>query len=140
MWDTLTDATLGEVRVRQLKSDPLFWGPFPLAGTRVTKFVNRQSGIDIITSLENTNPVPLRIQTQLVDEHLDLVDTAAGRIVEGDLGAMRKKYERLMKERNPHWFRPVSLNLEAGGLDKVSRAISHPVSIWARIRAFLHRN
>lgn len=56
------------------------------------------SAHDTIRRIMKNHPVPLQIQTELVDEHKNLVDTAAGQAVNDVLNDLVGRYRSVLKE------------------------------------------
>ncbi|KAI6118660.1 hypothetical protein EV401DRAFT_1550773 [Pisolithus croceorrhizus] len=82
MWDEITEE-VGSAREKELQSD--FWWSMINLGSTVHRFEGTmESAWSIINSLSLAPPVqrrPLQIQREMVDEHVPLHRTAAGRAV-----------------------------------------------------------
>ena len=57
-----------------------------------------QSAQDIILTVMKNRPVVLQIQRELVDEHKDIVDTAAGETVNQELNEQIRRHQIELKE------------------------------------------
>jgi hypothetical protein len=85
---------LAESRERQLKTDDAFWAPMIERGSRTARFEDTQeSAMQLIFNLTNKSPVVLQIQSELVDQEKDLVDTTAGNTVNEEVRRLEKKYK-----------------------------------------------
>lgn len=88
------DRVQGELRERELCVDDRFWGAMISRGSRVQRFTDdRNSALNIVSSLVAKKPVALGIQQELVDEQKRLVDTSAGKVVNEELLRLEKKYQ-----------------------------------------------
>lgn len=91
MWDDIT-AEQGESRLEELTRD--FWGVMTAAGAQVDRCNEAaKDGHRIIRSIMNTSPVTLQLQSEM-QQGLRLEETAAGKIVRGQLEELEAKYER----------------------------------------------
>lgn len=76
MWDEI-HADRGEAREKELKS--LYFKPILDQGAQLLRNDNtQQSALSIIAHFIENQPVPLRIQQEIVDEHKNLDKTGAG--------------------------------------------------------------
>lgn len=64
------------------------------------RYTDRQSGIDIITSLLDREPMPLKIQTEIVDEQKLLIETGAGQEVNAEIARLQQEYKTEMYVRS----------------------------------------
>lgn len=100
MWDTAS--TQQEInkfveREQELKSD--FWNRMIERGSQVRRYYNdRETGEQLIRELVRHEPVPLDIQYELVVEHKNLVDTAAGSYIDEGLEQLHQKYQKDLDE------------------------------------------
>jgi len=95
MWDEVP-ADRGEARENELKS--LFFKPVLDQGAQLLRNDNtQQSALRIIAHFIENQPVTLRIQQEIVDEHKHLDKTGAGAEL---LKAMDKQQEFYRKEIN----------------------------------------
>lgn len=79
----------------QLRTDSLFWQPMLKRGSEMLRFEDtRDSAIEIITKLVNKQPIVLQIQSELVDEDKDLIDTTAGAAVNEEIKKLEEKYKK----------------------------------------------
>ncbi|KAI0696931.1 P-loop containing nucleoside triphosphate hydrolase protein [Cytidiella melzeri] len=83
----------GIIREQELKTDNLFFKPVMDRGGQMLRHDNTvQSAQDIVSHFVKRNPMPLRIQRELIDEKKDIADTEAGVVLQGELADMQKKH------------------------------------------------
>jgi len=83
MWDDVP-LDVGESREEELSSN--FFKPALNKGARMVRHQNtEQSAHDIIRMIMKNRPVVLQIQRELVDEHKNIVNTAAGETINKEL-------------------------------------------------------
>ena len=83
---------IGEAREDELTSD--FFKPVLDKGAQMARHHNTaQSAHDIIRRIMKNRPVALQIQRELVDEHKDIVDTAAGGVINQELKEQIRKHQ-----------------------------------------------
>jgi hypothetical protein len=81
MWN-LVPLETGLQREEVLTSDPHFWGGMTKRGSKAFRFdEGRYSALKIIEALLSRDKVTLQLQSELVDEHKALADTAARAVV-----------------------------------------------------------
>jgi hypothetical protein len=90
-WGKVDEAT-GQERERQLKEKREFWGGMIAKGSSMTRFTDRDSGLEIVSGLLKKIPIPLEIQRELVDEEKGLIETAAGQTVNEELLRLEAKH------------------------------------------------
>jgi len=87
---------VGESREDELSST--FFKPVLDKGAQIVRHHNTaQSAQDIIRVIMKNRPVVLQIQRELVDEHKDIVDTAAGEAVNRELNEQIRRHKAEMK-------------------------------------------
>jgi hypothetical protein len=98
MWAGV-DKETGEAREAQLMKEDKFFKPVLDKGAQIVRHDNTPETARAILShvIENT-PLPLRIQTELVDQGKNLSETAAGAELNRELMEQIKKHELEMKE------------------------------------------
>lgn len=104
MWDEVTEE-IGSAREKELQSD--FWRSMINLGSTIHRFEGTtESAWNIINSLSLASPVqrrPLQIQREMVDEHVPLHRTAAGRAVmatfTGLMSGIKGIFRRFMNGR-----------------------------------------
>ena len=108
MWGEVAH-DVGEAREKELAS--IFLKPALDKGARMTPHHNtEQSAHDVIRHIMNNHPVVLQIQREVVDEHQDVANTAAGEAVntelteeikrhEADLNTVREETKRMLEEK-----------------------------------------
>ena len=83
MWGTVTK-DVGEAREKQLTTK--FFKPALDKGAQLARHYNTpQSARDVIRRIMKNQPIPLQIQRELVDEHKDITDTAAGEAINKEI-------------------------------------------------------
>jgi len=100
MWGEVS-RDIGEAREAELANDDLFFKPVIDKGARLSRHDNTLgSGHGILQLLIPNNPEALRIQRELVDEHMDISQTAAAEELNRELmeQARRHKAELLQLE------------------------------------------
>jgi hypothetical protein len=85
---------IGEGREAELASKEAFWGGMLGRGSRMARFTDRESGLDILSNLIGLSPQPLKIQRELVEQDIALVDTGAGRMVNQELARLEEKHQQ----------------------------------------------
>ena len=96
MWSEVS-SEVGEDRERQLSNK--FFRPVLELGVQMVRHHNTaQSAHDIIRRMLANDPVVLQIQRELVDEHKDIADTAAGRAVNQELNELMRRNQAELKE------------------------------------------
>ena len=90
MWDEV-HAGRGEAREKELRS--LFFKPILDQGAQLLRNDNTQhSALRIIAHFIENQPVPLRIQQEIVDEHKHLDKTGAGAVLLKELEKQQELY------------------------------------------------
>ncbi|KAH7094264.1 hypothetical protein FB567DRAFT_405 [Paraphoma chrysanthemicola] len=91
---------VGEERERNLKKEPSFFGTIINGGASMVRYSDSyDSACEIVEhTLDKRVSTPLRIQKEMVDKELSLAETDVGLYLEGDLLALREKYERVIAE------------------------------------------
>ena len=91
MWGEVS-RDIGEAREDELTSD--FFKPVLDKAAQMARHHNTaQSAHDIIRRIMKNRPVALQIQRELVDEHKDIVDTAAGGVINQELKEQIRKHQ-----------------------------------------------
>ena len=95
MWGEVTQA-VGESREQRLITD--FFKPILDKGAQIARHHNTaESAHDIIRRIMKNQPAPLQIQRELVDEHKDITDTAAGEAVNEELREQIRRHKAELK-------------------------------------------
>lgn len=96
------DHTVAEARERELATTPEFWGSMIRRGSRIARFTDAESAVDIVSSLLGSVPEPLKIQRELVEDEKQLIDTGAGQVVSEELTKLERKHqaEKLQMQRD----------------------------------------
>ena len=96
MWDEVSPA-VGETRERELAS--VFLKPALDKGAQMARHHGtEQSTHDVIRRIMSNHPVVLQIQREIVDEHKDIAQTAAGEAIEEELREAARKHEAELKK------------------------------------------
>ena len=95
MWGEVSKE-VGEAREEQLTTN--FFKPVLDKSAQLARHQNTvQSAHDIIRRIMRNQPLVLQIQRELVDEHKDIVDTAAGEAVNKELNAQIRRHQAELK-------------------------------------------
>jgi hypothetical protein len=98
MWGEVSQE-VGEEREHELETEECFFGSAIGKGAELLRHNNTiQSAQAILRHVVHNRPLPLRIQQEIVDEHMDLGDTAAGEVLNRDLKAQARKHQGEMEE------------------------------------------
>lgn len=96
MWEEVPH-DVGKARERELAS--IFLKPALDKGAQMLCHLNtEQSAHDVIRQIMNNHPVVLQIQRELVDEHKDIANTAAGEAVNVELTEEIKRHEATLNQ------------------------------------------
>ena len=96
MWSEVS-VEVGEARERELSSN--FLKPALDKGAQMARHHDtEQSAHEVIRRIMNNHPVVLQIQHELVDQHKDVANTAAGGAVDAELDAEKKRHEAEVKK------------------------------------------
>ena len=91
MWDEAS-RDVGEAHERELAS--AFLKPALDQGAQMVRHHNTErSAHDVIRRIMNNHPVVLQIQREVVDEHKDVANTAAGEAINTELAEETKRHE-----------------------------------------------
>ena len=94
MWGEV-DPRRGDEREAELVRDDAFFKPVLDKGARITRHDNTvRTAEHIIRLILENRPLPLRIQVELVDEHKDIPETAAGQELNRGYEAQIRRYQR----------------------------------------------
>lgn len=95
MWGEVSH-DVGEARERELAS--AFLKPAIDKGAQMVRHHNTEgSAHDVLRRIINNHPVVLQIQRELVDEHKNITNTAAGEAVDVELAEEMKRHEVALK-------------------------------------------
>lgn len=94
MWGGV-EPEVGYAREAELMGEDIFFKPALEKGARMTRHNNTVPSAEaVVRLLVNNHPLPLQIQTELVDEHKGIVETSAGQELNQELtGQIRKHQE-----------------------------------------------
>ena len=97
-WDQVEESH-GAARERELVDNPNFWGGMVRLGSTVARFDGTTEGTyTIIRSLLNRIMRPLNIQKEMIDDHLQLADTEAGKEVLANISELKLQHQREISE------------------------------------------
>jgi len=108
-WGMVTK-DVGEAREKQLTTK--FFKPALDKGAQLARHYDTpQSAHDVIRLIMKNQPVPLQIQRELVDEHKNIIDTAAGKAInkevneqirrrQAELEAVQEEMMKALKDQN----------------------------------------
>lgn len=97
MWSEVT-ASIGEAREAELRDQEMFFKPVLEQGARLLRLDrNVESGQAIVRSMIRQRPTALQIQRELVDQRLDLAETAAGEELNRDIAAQVRAHREELK-------------------------------------------
>jgi chromosome segregation ATPase len=95
MWGEVS-RDVGEARENELSNN--FFKPVLDKGAQMVRHHNTaQSAHDVIRRIMKNRPVALQIQRELVDEHKDIIDTAAGEAVNRELNEQIRRHQAELK-------------------------------------------
>ena len=95
MWGEVTQ-DVGEAREQELITD--FFKPALDKEAQLARHYNTaKSAHDIIRRIMKNQPIALQIQRELVDEHKDIIDTAAGEVVNKELNEQIRRHQAELK-------------------------------------------
>lgn len=102
MWGEVS-REIGEAREAELANEDIFFKPVLEKGARLLRHHNTvESAQAILHHLIGNSPEALRIQYELVDEHMDIFETAAGEELSRELVVENKRHEEEMRELQRH--------------------------------------
>ena len=96
MWSGV-EPEVGDAREAELMGEDIFFKPVLEKGAQMARHEDTVPSAEaIIRLLINNRPLPLQIQTELVDERKDIVETSAGQELNRELnGQIRKHQEEI---------------------------------------------
>ncbi|KAJ8521937.1 hypothetical protein ONZ45_g1469 [Pleurotus djamor] len=98
MWGEVSPA-IGAARERELAEQDVFFKPVLDKGAQFLRHDNTMEGAQaILSSIINNHPIILKIQRELVDEQMDISETAAGEELGHELNELSKKYRVELKQ------------------------------------------
>jgi GTP-binding protein EngB required for normal cell division len=101
MWERLTDEDMGLKREQELIETEDFWGWMKKQGSQVIRHQNTwESAMDVLGKFvkPQKRPIPLQIQTEIVDGNRTLDETSAGQELQHALSEEREKFKRELEE------------------------------------------
>ena len=88
-----------EEREAELASHDSFFKPVLAKGAQLARHLNTvESGHDVLRRIINNNPLPLRIQRELIDDGIDITKTAAGAELNRELWKQVLKHRQEIKQ------------------------------------------
>jgi hypothetical protein len=98
-WDEIPDIAKGERREKQLVEERKWWGYMASKGSRVRRFLNtKDSALQIIAEISGLPRVALQIQTEMVDDGLEINNTTAGEALNSELAALVAQHAEDLKK------------------------------------------
>ncbi|GJE89960.1 GTP-binding protein [Phanerochaete sordida] len=98
MWSEVTPER-GAARERELRTDPLLFAPVINGGATLLRHDGTLAGAQaVLAHVAQNTPRTLAIQRELVDEHKDIADTAAGVELDRELAALRAQHVAQLAE------------------------------------------
>ena len=103
MWDIIQEKQ-GAEREKELSSEGTFWKSMIAQGATMHRYNNRTAtALQLIEILISNTPSALKIQKQLVDDRVPLVNTEAGEDVNQELLKAKRQFaEELVAIREEH--------------------------------------
>jgi hypothetical protein len=101
MWERLTDQEMGFKREQELIETEDFWGWMKKQGSQVIRHQGTwESAMDVLGKFVKSQerPIPLQIQTEIVDGNRTLDETSAGKELQLVLSEEREKFKRELEE------------------------------------------
>jgi chromosome segregation ATPase len=93
----MVDPQVGAEREAELRSEDIFFKPVLEKGAQMARHENTvPSAESIIRRILDNHPLPLRIQEELVDQHMDISETDAGEELNRELNAQVRKHKEEM--------------------------------------------
>lgn len=93
MWSGV-EPEVGDAREAELMGEDIFFKPVLEKGTRMARHMDTAPSAEaIVRLLVGNQPMPLQIQTELVDEHKDIVETSAGQELNRELNGQIRKHQ-----------------------------------------------
>ena len=98
MWSEVTPER-GAAREHELRTDRLLFAPVLECGAEMLRHDGTLAGAQaVLAHLAGNTPRTLAIQRELVDEHMDIADTAAGVELDRELAALRAQHVAQLAE------------------------------------------
>ncbi|KAG9224605.1 hypothetical protein PLEOSDRAFT_1107328 [Pleurotus ostreatus PC15] len=121
MWSQVSPQ-VGEAREAELASDPAFFKPVLDKGAQFMRNDNTFEGAKcILGRIIQNHPLPLCIQTELVDEGRTVVDTTAGAELDRELREQVEKHKEEMRQVQNEMSEAIRLKDEETKLELQSR-------------------
>jgi hypothetical protein len=101
MWERLNDESIGHKREQELIQTEEFWGWMKKQGSQVIRHQNTwESAMEVLGKfvMSHERPIPLQIQTEIVDGERTLDETGAGQELELALSEERERFRRELAE------------------------------------------
>jgi hypothetical protein len=103
MWG-LVDERTGDAREAELVREEDFWGYMAKRGSKVMRhYGDRESAMRIVKKIvkqhqKGDGDITLRIQKEIVDEGMDLNDTAAGKHINEEINRLNEKHKKELEQ------------------------------------------
>jgi hypothetical protein len=110
MWSQI-DQIMGAERERELVNTPKFWGTLVSRGSSVARFDGtREGAFSILHSQLNKTTRTLNIQKEMIDDHLQLPDTEAGKEVLASITHFKLEHQKEIERLRSHMKEALSQN------------------------------
>jgi len=97
MWGEV-DPSVGEAREAELMREDIFFKPVLDKDAQMARHANTVPSAEAIIRLVlNNHPLPLRIQEELVNQHMDISQTGAGEELNREFNAQIRKHQEEMR-------------------------------------------
>jgi hypothetical protein len=99
-WSEMKNLQRAVEHEEELKTNPDYWGGMLAKKATMTQFHDtRDSALSIIRGiLLHEEKITLKIQREMVDQKLDLIQTTAGETLKRELSEMAQQYEKLVQK------------------------------------------
>ena len=123
MWGEV-DPQIGDEREAELKGEDIFFKPVLDQDAKMARHENTiPSAESIIRLILDNHPLPLRIQEELVDEHMDISETGAGeelnqeinakiRRIQQEMHSLKEEIEQARKEKDEQTRRELEIEIK----------------------------
>jgi hypothetical protein len=100
MWKEVTPER-GEAREQELITGKHYFAPAISKGAKIVRhYDTSHSAHAILRQVFPNTPLPMKVQEEIVDQHLDPRETEAGRVLEDELMQLQRKHLEEMADLN----------------------------------------
>jgi hypothetical protein len=113
-WGNVTPQ-VGVAREKELRESAEFWGEMVKKGSQVVRLQldDRESGLKVLRDIAMKNKITLEAQRELVEENKSAGETAAARIVKGDLEKLNTEMEEMVRKEREEAERGIARHAAA---------------------------